>query len=51
MEAKVKTSLLRKREFWLKSLSAIGFLYVSNNNDDGEFPPSEYRRKTTLAEM
>ena len=44
----MKTSLLRRREFWLKSLSAIGYLYVSNNNDDGVLPSSEHHCKTTL---
>ena len=48
MEAKMKTSLLHRREFWLKSLPAIGYFYVSNDNDDEVLPPSEHRRKTTL---
>ena len=47
----MKTSLLCRRKFWLKSLSAIGYLYVSNDNDDGVLPSSEHRRKTTLTEM
>ena len=48
MVVKVKTSLLRRREFWSKSLPAIGYLYVSNNNDDGVLPPSEHRCKRIL---
>ena len=48
MEAKMKTSLPCRREFWLKSLPAIGYFYVSNDNDDVVLPPSEDCRKTTL---
>ena len=44
----MKTSLLCRREIWLKSLSVMGYLYVFNDNDDGVLPPSEHRRKTTL---
>ena len=44
----MKTSLLQRREFWLKFLSAIDYFYVSNNNDDGVLPPSEHCCKTTL---
>ena len=47
----MKTSLLRRREFWLKSLSVMDYLYASNGNDDGVLPPSEHRRKTTLTEI
>ena len=48
MEAKMKTFVLCRREFWLKSLSIIGYFYVSNDNDDGVLPSSEHRCKTTL---
>ena len=47
----MKTSLLCRREFWLESLSAIGYLYVSNDNNDGVLLPSEHRCKTTLTVM
>ena len=51
MEAKIKISLLRRREFWLKYLPVMGYLYVSNDNDDGVLPPREHCCKTTLTEI
>ena len=46
----MNTSLLRRRKFWLKSLTAIGYCYVSKDNNVGVLPPSEHRHKTTLTE-
>ena len=50
-ETKIKKSILRKREIWLKSSSVKGYLYVSNDNDDVVLPQSEHFCKTTLTEI
>ena len=47
----MKISILRRREFWLKCLSVMGYLYGSNDKDDGVLSPSAHCCKTTLTEI